>query len=85
MSVNRDEIELPILVDDQSVKSVNTFTYLGSTVSFDASLKCELNNRIGRAAGAIKGLIPVSRNRLTISRKYCSLIGYRTHYLSGDR
>ena len=27
----------------------------------------------------------ISRNLLTIYRKYCILIGYRTHYLSGDR
>ena len=32
-----------------------------------------------------KGLIYISRNLLTIYRKYCNLIGYRTHYLSSDR
>ena len=26
----------------------------------------------------------ISRNLVTIYRKYCNLIGYRTHYLSGD-
>ena len=27
----------------------------------------------------------IIRNLLTIYHKYCNLIGYRTHYLSGDR
>ena len=30
-------------------------------------------------------LIVIIRNLLTVYRKYCNLIGYRTYYLSRDR
>ena len=34
---------------------------------------------------ALKAIIAFIKNLLPSNHKYCNLIGYRTHYLSGDR
>ena len=44
------EAPLSISIDNQTLECVNTFTYLGSTISSDLQLEKELNTRLARAA-----------------------------------
>lgn len=54
-----------ICIDNQTLKSVDTFKYLGSTVSSTLTLDSELNCRIGRAAAAYGKL----QKRVWLNRK----------------
>ena len=51
-NVMGQDVETPpsISIDTQNLECVNTFTYLGSTISSDLSLDAELNTRLARAA-----------------------------------
>ena len=42
-----------ISIEHHNIKTVDNFTYLGSTVTNTASLETELNRRIGKASGAM--------------------------------
>ena len=44
------------IIDDYTLKVVEDFTYLGSTISNNLSLDTELNTRIGKAATAMARL-----------------------------
>ena len=59
MAVNQEFLDLDITVNNKRLDNVDSFVYLGSTMSADGSLSAELNNRIGKAAGAFKSLLPV--------------------------
>ena len=59
---------ISISIDNETLECVNTFTYLGSTMSSDLSLNTELNSRFARAAAVMSTRV-WTNNHLTLGTK----------------
>jgi hypothetical protein len=67
MRINSD-IEHRLSINGKDIEQVESFLYLGSTVTEDGGAKEDVRNRIRKANGAFVQLYPVWKNR-NISRK----------------
>jgi len=70
--------EVIILIENQKLKQVKDFVYLGGNMSDDASTEQDVNRRIGCACGVMQNLSPVWKskviNRETKARVYETLV-----------
>ena len=52
-----------ITINDEGVKTTETFTYLGSKISNDGKASDEIKIRLGKAGAAFGNLINIMRNK----------------------